>query len=225
MLISCLTSSNLKMEATCFPETSIVFSGLHRVTPQKTKFFISTNMRTSNLATDRVGHDVRERRECTSKQNNREILSRVSSFAGNPTAGATYWATRAVMPTKMAQKVTTFDFFSAICRGFKISRDTDISYSFFGGYSHFFEVNVEMKPQIRPRPLLSTSSIHYSVMILQFQALIRSPDSVAKRTTDCCDNKYNGMPLFHPKRNLLGTERSGSGGQATLSMYPDWNFM
>jgi hypothetical protein len=61
MLISCLTcSSNLKIEATYFPETSVVFSGLHSVTTQMTELYVPTTVRTSNPATDSVGHNVRE---------------------------------------------------------------------------------------------------------------------------------------------------------------------
>jgi hypothetical protein len=49
MLVSCLAySSTLKMEATCFSETSVDFQGLHGVIFQKIELFITTAVRTSN---------------------------------------------------------------------------------------------------------------------------------------------------------------------------------
>jgi hypothetical protein len=114
-----------------------------------TELYVPTTVRTSNPATDSVGHNVREWSECMSKENNSEITSLwTSSFTRNPRVGTAYWATCAVTPTKLARKVTLSTPFPDV-PGSKIGRDTEFSGSLFRGYSHFFEVNAGMKPQMR----------------------------------------------------------------------------
>jgi hypothetical protein len=94
---------------------------------------------------------VKERSECMCKQNNREINLVFRRKSHSWCHLLSYLCCHADLDGSKGNGLRLlFRKWPALK-----SVKTPTFLSFFRGYSHFFEVNVEMKPQIRPRPLLS----------------------------------------------------------------------